>query len=99
MTVLVVGKFSGDTESFRRALRERADEFRKFGERARTSGAIHHRFGVGQGFVVAIDEWESVEQLQAFMANLELQAFIVQTGGTGPPELTVTEAVDWPDQF
>jgi hypothetical protein len=100
MTVLIVGKVSGDTDTFRRALRERADEFRKFGELARTSGAIHHRFGVGQGFVLVIDEWESVEQLEAFMANPDLQAFIGQTGGTGQPEVTViAEVVDSPDQF
>jgi hypothetical protein len=56
-------------------------------------------FGVGRGLVVAIDEWERVEQLQALMANPELQAFIVQTGGTGSPGPMVTEAVDSPDSF
>jgi hypothetical protein len=72
----------------------------KFGELSRTAGAIHHRFGVGDGFVIVVDEWQTAEQFEAFMANPELQAFIAETGAAGgPPEVTVTEAVTSADQF
>jgi hypothetical protein len=61
MSVLVIAKFQGDTAKFRQALTDRADEFAKIADRARTqAGGIHHRFGVGNGFVVVVDEWESV---------------------------------------
>ena len=64
------------------------------------AGAIHHRFGVGDGFVLVVDEWESAGQFQQFFSNPDLQAFIAAMGAEpGPPEITVTEAVDSVDQF
>ena len=100
MSVLIIGKFKGDTDVFRKALTERTDEFEKLGATARPAGAIHHRFGVGDGFVVVIDEWESAEQFQQFFANPELQAFIGSIGAAPePPEMIVCEAVASPDQF
>jgi quinol monooxygenase YgiN len=100
MSVLVIGKFQGDTATFRQALTERADEFAKISEVARSEGGIHHRFGIGDGFVVIVDEWETVEQFQQFFSNPDLQAFIGSVGAApGPPEITVTEAVVSADQF
>jgi hypothetical protein len=100
MSVLVVGKFQGDTAKFRQSLQERADEFAAIAERAKTVGAIHHRFGIGDGFVVVIDEWESADQFNAFFSDPSLQEFIGSVGAAaGPPELTFSEAVSSPDQF
>ena len=100
MSVLIVGKFQGDTAAFRQALTERAGEFEKIAEGARAAGCAHHRFGVGDGFVVIVDEWESVEQFQKFMANPDLQAFIGSVGGAPePPEVIVAEAISSPDEF
>jgi hypothetical protein len=100
MSVLVIGKFQGDTAKFRQALADRGDEFAKIAESARTVGAIHHRFGIGDGFVVIQDEWESVEHFQRFFADPSLQAFIASVGADpAPPELIVSEAVSSSDQF
>jgi quinol monooxygenase YgiN len=100
MSVLVVGKFQGDTAKFRQALTDRADEFAKIADGSRSMGAIHHRFGIGDGFVVIVDEWESFEQFQQFFANPDLQAFIGSVGASAaPPEITVAEAVTSSDQF
>jgi hypothetical protein len=100
MSVLVVGKFQGDTAKFRQSLIDRADEYRKIADDARGQGAIHHRFGVGDGFVVLVDEWETVEQFQQFFSSPELLAFIGTVGAEpGPPELVICEAVASPDQF
>jgi hypothetical protein len=100
MSVLVIGKFYGDTQMFRQALQERGDEFAKIAESAKTVGAIHHRFGIGDGFVVIVDEWETADQFHTFFADPELQAFVATTGAApGPPELTITEAISSPDQF
>jgi hypothetical protein len=100
MSVLVTGKFQGDTATFRQALTERAGEFAKISDMARAAGGVHHRFGIGDGFVVMVDEWESVEQFQQFFSNPDLQAFIGSVGAApAPPEITISEAVSSPDQY
>jgi len=51
VSVLVIAKFQGDTEVFRQSLADRGDEFAKYAESAQSAGAIHHRFGIGDGVV------------------------------------------------
>ncbi|HEY6277040.1 MAG TPA: hypothetical protein VIX86_11980 [Streptosporangiaceae bacterium] len=100
MSVIVIGKFQGDIATFRQALTDRASEFEKVAGQARASGGIHHRFGIGDGFVLIVDEWESVEHFQQFFSNPELQAFIGSVGAApGPPEMIICEAVASPDQY
>jgi hypothetical protein len=101
MSVLVVAKVSGDVATFRKALVERADEFAANGERARGVGAIHHRFGIGDGYVLVVDEWETPQDFEKFFGDPDLQAFIASIGGdtSAPPELSITEAISSPDQY
>ena len=100
VSVLIIGKFKGDTAKFRQSLVDRPDEFAKIAEASKTVGGLHHRFGVGDGYVVIVDEWESVEHFQKFMADPDLQAFIGSVGGAPePPEVIVAEAITSPDQF
>ncbi|HEX2808384.1 MAG TPA: hypothetical protein VHN80_19650 [Kineosporiaceae bacterium] len=100
MSVLVTGKFRGDTATFRQALTDRAGEFEKIAAIARSSGGVHHRFGVGDGFVLIVDEWETTEQFQQFFSDPELQTFIGSIGAEpGPPGMTIAEAVSSPDQY
>jgi hypothetical protein len=99
VSVLVVLKVQGDTAVFRQALADRADEFAATGERARAAGAIHHRFAIGDGFVLVVDEWETAEQFNAFFSDPELQQFVGEIGAAGPPETIFSEAVSSPDEF
>ncbi|HZZ96786.1 MAG TPA: hypothetical protein VFE19_07220 [Jatrophihabitantaceae bacterium] len=101
MSVLVVMKVSGDVATFRKAIVERRDEFAAVGERARGAGAIHHRFGVGDGYVLVVDEWETPQDFEKFFGDPDLQAFIGSIGGdtSAPPEMTITEAVSSADEF
>jgi quinol monooxygenase YgiN len=100
MSVLVIAKFQGDTGKFLQSMKERADEFAKISEDSKAVGGLHHKFGVGDGFILVIDEWESVEQFQAFMSNPDLQAFIGSVGAApGAPEVIVAEAITSPDEF
>ena len=100
MSVLIIGKFKGDTAKFRQAMVDRAGEFAKIAGESRTVGALHHRFGVGDGYVVIVDEWESVEHFQKFFANPDLQALIAKSGAASqPPEITIGEAISSPDQY
>jgi len=99
MSVMVIGKFSGDTAKFRASLTERASEYEKWGAAANAAGGIHHRFAVGDGYVVIVDEWESVAAFEKFFSSPELQAFVGSIGAAGAPEMIVAEAVASPDQY
>jgi len=101
MSVLVTAKIKADVGAFRKALVDRAGEFEKIGEHGRESGAIHHRFGVGDGYVLVIDEWESAEQFDRFFADPDMQAFVGSVGADSsvPPEITVAEAISSVDEF
>jgi len=100
MSVLVIAKFHGDTATFRQAIAERGEEFAKIAESAQASGGIHHRFGVGDGFIVVVDEWASAAHFEQFFADPALQAFIGSVGAAPmPPEITMTEAIASPDQY
>jgi quinol monooxygenase YgiN len=101
MSVLVIGKFHGDTAVFRETIATRTEELEKMAGMAQAAGALHHRFGVGDGVVFLVDEWESVEQFQQFFGQPDVQAFVASAGAdmTVPPEINVTEAVASADQF
>jgi quinol monooxygenase YgiN len=93
MSVLVITKFNGDSAMFRQGLNERTAEFQKVVDDARGEGCLHHQFGIGEGFALVVDEWESVEQFQRFFSNPALQAFIASTGASPePPQIIVAEA-------
>ena len=100
MSVLVTMRVPGDTSQFRTFLATESDRLRKTREQAQTSGCVHHRFGVGDGFVLVVDEWESSEQVRGFFEGKnELAQLIRDAGGQGAPDITFTEAVESPDQF
>jgi len=100
MSVLVIAKFQGDVAKFQQSVADRADEFAKIGEQGRAAGGIHHRFGVGDGYVVVVDEWESVEHFQKFFSDPALQAFIAEVGAAPePPEIIIGEAISSPDEY
>lgn len=101
MSVVITLKFQGDVATFRQAVVEHADDFTKMAEEPRGSGGgIHHRFAVGDGFVLVVDEWESVEHFQKFFANPDLQAIIAASGAAPqPPEITIAEAISTPDEY
>ena len=76
MSYLVTMKVPGDLGVFTKALVERADEFRAVADKARAAGALHHRFGLGDGYVHVIDEWEAINEFEAFFNEPTMQAFI-----------------------
>jgi hypothetical protein len=100
MSVLIITKVQGDTAKFSQALTDRASEFTQIADRARSVGAIHHQFGVGDGYVMIVDEWETADDFQKFFTDPDLQAFVASVGGAaGPPEVTVSTAMQTPDRF
>ena len=101
MSKLITVAMEGDTEVFTKSLLDRADEYERIASDARMAGARHHRFGVGDGFVLIVDEWDSEDSFQAFFSQPQLQAFIAKVGGdtTVEPVITITDAIASPDQF
>jgi heme-degrading monooxygenase HmoA len=102
MSYLITVRIPGDAEQFRSFLTGdgNADRMKAIAEDGRSRGAIHHRFGVGDGFVFVVDEWEDAQQFQDFFeGNEEIEAVIRAAGGQGEPEVTVAEALETADQF
>jgi hypothetical protein len=100
MSVLVVVKVSGDTDIFQKALADRADEFVAVIDRAKAGGAIHHRFGIGDGYIIAVDEWQTTEGFEHFFGDPTMQEFVTSIGASPtPPEITITEVISSPDEF
>jgi hypothetical protein len=101
MSVVVSLAMRGDTALFEKSLTDRAADFVRIADGARKGGALHHRFAIGDGFVLVDDEWESAEQFHAFFADPELQKFIGEIGGdmSSEPTLSIARAVASADQF
>lgn len=99
MSVHIIGKFPGDTAVFKKFLTDRADELVAVSEQARAAGSIHHRFGVGDGFIILMDEWESLQQFERFFGRADMQALVGEMGASGPPEITVVEAFPTPSEY
>ena len=98
-SVVVTMKVKGDTDQFRRFLDTDADRLREIAKTGQAAGAIHHRFAVGDGFVLVIDEWESAEAFQRFLGSDEIAAVMRDAGAQSEPEIEFAEAVESPDQF
>ncbi|HVT21910.1 MAG TPA: hypothetical protein VHE57_11035 [Mycobacteriales bacterium] len=101
MSFLITLKVTGDVETFRKALDERADEIKAVADKAKSMGAIHHRFGIGDGYIHVVDEWSDPASFEAFFGDPSMQEFIGSIGAdpNTPPEITVSEAIETPDQF
>lgn len=100
MTVLMTLRVKADEEQFRRFTREHADVLDEVGEYARSQGCIHHRFGVGDGFVTVVDEWESPDHFHRFFdGNDKVAEVMRRSGAQGEPEITFSEAIATSDQF
>ena len=99
MSVLVTVRVSGDVAKFRQLMDEDPGRFEAIAERGKAAGAIHHRFGVGDGYVLVLDEWESAAAFEEFFQMPEIAAIMVEAGAQGEPEVTIAEAIESPDQF
>lgn len=96
MSVLVSMKVAGDTDQFRRFIQDE-DRLRSIAERAKAAGAIHHRFGIGDGYVIVVDEWDTAEHMQQFLASIG--DVFADAGAQAEPEMWFSEAVSTADEF
>ncbi|MGN6380586.1 MAG: hypothetical protein ACTHNU_16675 [Gaiellales bacterium] len=100
MSVIVTMHVNGDTEQFRRFVDSNQDILRRIATDARSQGCLHHRFGVGDGFVQVVDEWESAEKFQSFFQNNpDIPGVMRDAGAQGEPQFTFAEAISTADEF
>jgi hypothetical protein len=90
-----------DPDALRPLFEAKSAVFERLAEKAKSMGALHHRYMAGDGKVLVIDEWESAEGFQEFFAGqAEIPELMQEAGVQGPPEINVWQPVDeTPDTF
>ncbi len=100
MSVMMVMRVEGDSERFRSFIQTQGDVLRAIADDAQNKGCLHHRFAIGDGYVLVIDEWESPEAFRGFFeGNEEIPRAMAESGARGEPQITFAEAVESPDMF
>ena len=99
MGTLIVMTVPGDTAQFEAFMAANGDRVAELTEKAKVSGCLGHRFAVGDGQVVVVDEWASPEQFEAFISSPEIQAVMGEMGAQGEPQVTVANAKGFPGEF
>jgi hypothetical protein len=99
MSTLVTMKLSGDVAAFKRLLESEPERLKAIAEKAKAAGAIHHRFGVGDGYVLVVDEWDSAGAFEQFVSDPEMGELLAEAGAHGQPEILLAEVISSPDEF
>jgi heme-degrading monooxygenase HmoA len=102
MAVLVTLRISGDAGRIEQALKSDPNRLQEIAERAKSKGALHHRFhaNVDGSGVLVVDEWETAEGFQQFFAeNPDIGAMMAEAGVTSEPEASFWQLLDTPDAF
>jgi hypothetical protein len=96
MSVVVVIHFPVmDVAKAIEGLHDNAVFLEEITESTKDAGIIHHRFVSGDGELVVIDEWERADQFQKFFdENPKVAEVMSSLGMTGPPAISVFEALD-----
>jgi hypothetical protein len=99
MSVVVTVRVPGDTGQFLTFVDENAECLRQLADQAKAAGCRHHRFAVGEDFVLVVDEWDSTEQFQQFFSDPQIGELMQRSGALGEPQITVARAIASADQF
>lgn len=95
MSVTMVMRVEADIPTFNSYVEANAAVMDEISEDAKRQGCIHHRFAVGDGFVLVIDEWESAEAFQGFFEGNEAIAETMRGAGVqGEPQISIAESVE-----
>jgi len=99
MAVVVLARMKVDPASFKKVHDARSDDFRAVMAQAQKAGVLHHRFILGDGEVVIIDDWPSAEAFQKFFDNATVASLMQDAGVEGPPEISFYESIETVDQL
>ena len=101
MSAIVIVRFPvSDVAKAIDGLRVHAALLEEMTKANKTAGNLGHRVCAGDGELVIVDEWETVEQFQGFYANnANVERITSELGVTGPPAILVVTSVDVPGTF
>jgi hypothetical protein len=100
MSVLVIGRMTVDPTNVEKLWADRGADFEAVAKEAKAAGALSHRWALGDGFAVIIDEWSDAAAFQKFFDTQALIPELMQAAGVqGPPEFIIAEARQAPDEF
>lgn len=99
MGVLIVMTVPGDTAKFEAFIGDNKERIEELTDKAKAAGCTAHKFAVGDGQVIVVDEWGSAEEFQAFIGSPEIQEVMGQMGATGEPQIVVGAAKGFPGEF
>jgi hypothetical protein len=100
MSFTVITRFPVDPSTFQRYAAANPEQMARISDDAQDSGCIQHFFAAGAKDVVAVDEWESVEQCQRFFDNQpEIPEVMAGIGAAGAPETIFYKKLDTDGDF
>jgi quinol monooxygenase YgiN len=99
VSVLVVMRVPGDTAQFESYMDANPEFIQGLTDQAKASGCLSHRFAVGDGEIVVVDEWETGPQFEAFISAPELQQTMAAMGAQGEPQVTIADPKGFPGEF
>ena len=99
MSVLVIIKVPGDTATFESFVASNKERVLELTERSKAGGCLAHRFAVGDGCILVVDEWESAEQFETFFSAPDLQQTVAEMGARGEPDITFANPKGFPGEF
>lgn len=97
--VLIVMTVPADTAQFESFVAGNKQLIEESTEKAKAGGCTSHVFAVGEGQIMAVDQWESAEQFQAFIGSAEIQQVLGRMGATGEPQITIGAVKGFPGDF
>ena len=97
--VLVVMTVPGDTAQFESFAAANKDRVEELSEKAKAAGCIGHRFAVGDGQIIVVDEWDSEESFQGFFDSQPEIPKVMQEVATGEPQISFYRPLETGDDF
>jgi hypothetical protein len=87
-----------DPASFERYANEHADTMRGIVQDAKQQGLVRHAFAVGDGELLAIDEWPDEDSFRRFFENQkEIPRILQEAGAQGTPDVSFYRRLETPD--
>jgi hypothetical protein len=90
---------AGDTEQFESFMAANTKRVEELSDRAKAAGCLRHRFAVGDGQVIVVDEWETAEAFNSFISSPDIQSVMGEMGARGEPVVTIADPKGFPGEF
>ena len=102
MSVIVTIEFPGlQADKFMEAFQRQPERMKRISEDGRSQGAIHHLLTANEdGILTVVDEWDSQENFERFLADQEeIKGVMSQFEPGDPPIIRSYRVLDTSDRF